>query len=455
MMGRGRPPGLHTTEKAQDTQGTLRRLLGYLRQQTWVMVVVIALTAVTALLDAVGPFLTGQAIDFLPQGNWEGVIRVCLARLGIGLVSATGSWLMSYLMAQVAQSTVEQLRNELITKLQTLSLRFFDRHAHGDLMSRLTNDVENVSNVLTANATQLLGSGLMVTAVTVMMFITNVPLALTTLLSLPVMLVLTRKITGFTRKRFREQQMHLGALNGIIEESVSGQRVIQAYVHEEATIATFDKANRQLQATATEAEIYSGAMGPLMNMVNNFSLAIVGAVGGWFVLRGWATVGTIASFMAYSQMFARPLNHIAMLVNTIQSALAGAERVFETLDEEPELTDKPDARPLAHIQGKVVFDNVCFGYDSGVPVLKTISMYNNPGETIALVGPTGAGKTTIINLLTRFYDVDNGSIKIDDTDLRDYRMDDLRQKVGLVLQDNFLFADTVMENIRYGRLEAT
>jgi len=243
-------------------------------------------------------------------------------------------------------------------------------------------------------------------------------------------------------------------MNGIIEETVTGQRVVQAYVRERAAAQTFEEANRRLQRASTGAEIFSGVFGPMTNFVNNVSQAVVAGVGGWMALQGMATVGTIASFVNYARQFTRPLRQIASLYNTIQSALAGAERVFEILDEVPELTDAPDAQPLEEIRGDVTFDDVCFGYEKGVPVLKHVSLHAEPGQIVALVGPTGAGKTTIVNLLTRFYDIDSGSIGVDEMDIRQAKKDDLRRKLGIVLQDTFLCSDTVMENIRYGRLDA-
>jgi len=357
-------------------------------------------------------------------------------------------------MAGVALRAVRDLRSDLFAKLQTLSLRFFDQRAHGELMSRLTNDVENISNILTTSATQLLASVLGLVGVVVMMFALNVPLALVSLVVMPLTYGLTRFVAQRTRQGFREQQQTLGALNGIIEETITGQRVVKAYVRERAAMEDFTVVNRQLQRAATRANILAGFMGPLMNMVNNLGLAVVAGAGGWLAVQGLATVGIIATFINYAGRFSRPLNQIAQLFNSIQSALAGAERVFEIMDEVPDL-DAPDARALSHIAGDVVLDDVCFGYEQGVPVIKNVSLHAEPGQMIALVGPTGAGKTTIANLLTRFYDVDSGAICIDGHDVRAVKKDDLRRKLGLVLQDNFLFADTVMQNIRYGRLDAT
>jgi ATP-binding cassette subfamily B multidrug efflux pump len=455
--GPGHGPGMTGGgQKARDARGTLVRLWGYLKREKWALVGVVSLVLLTTALNVTGPALMGIAIDrFILAGDMVGLARIALAMLAIYVLASLGVWLQQIVMASVAQHAVRNLRNDLFARLQTLSLRYFDQHPHGDLMSRLSNDVENISNVLTASATQLIASVLTVSGVTVMMFVVNAPLAVVTLLILPLMMTLTKGVAQRTRTGFRAQQRHLGELNGIIEETITGQQVVKAYVREEKATEEFGVANRQLQQAATQAEIFAGTMGPIMNLVNNVSLALVAGAGGWMALQSWATVGTIAAFISYARQFSHPLNQIAQLFNVIQAAIAGAERVFEVLDEEPELTDAPDARPLEHIAGKVTFEDVCFSYEKGVPVLKHVSMYNNPGEIVALVGPTGAGKTTIINLLTRFYDVDSGAIRIDGVDIRDFRKDDLRHKLGLVLQDNFLFADTVMANIRYGRLDAT
>ncbi|MBN1259140.1 MAG: ABC transporter ATP-binding protein [Anaerolineae bacterium] len=459
LMGRRGGPGMHMHgggAKVKDTRGTLLRLWGYLKRQKWTLVGVGALVIASTVLNVVGPALMGVAIDqFIAQGDLNGLARIALTMLAIYALASLGIWLQQTIMVGVAQRTVRDLRADLFAKLQTLSLRYFDQHSHGDLMSRLSNDVENISNVLSTNATQLVSSTLMVIGVVVVMFVINVPLALATLLIVPLMAFLTRKLGTYTRSGYRDQQRYLGELNGLIEETITGQQVVKAFVREGEVTKTFTAANTKLKRAATRAEIAAGAMGPIMNMVNNINLALVAGAGGWLALRELATVGTIAVFVNYTRQFARPLNEIAQLFNVIQSALAGAERIFEVLDESPELSDAPDARPMENVKGKVTFEDVSFGYEPGVPVLKSVTMYNNPGETIALVGPTGAGKTTLINLLTRFYDVDSGSIRIDGVDIRDIKKDDLRRKLGLVLQDNFLFADTVMENIRYGRLEAT
>jgi ATP-binding cassette subfamily B protein len=443
------------TEKSRNTRGTLLRLWGYLQRQSWVLVGTGLLVAVTSLADLLGPYLMGLAIDqYINKSDLPGLAHLAWLMIVACSVAAAGTWLQTYLMAGVAQRIVRDLRKDLFARLQTLPLRFFDQRAHGDLMSRLTNDMENISNILASSFSQLLSSVFGLVGVIIIMFALNVPLAVVSLVVMPLTYVLTRAIARRTRQGFRETQQTLGALNGMIEETITGQRVVKAFVRADATLEQFSGVNRRLQRVALRARILAGFMGPLMNMVNNLGLAIVTCSGGWLAVQGLATVGEIAAFVNYAGRLGRPLNQIAQLFSSIQSALAGAERVFELMDEPPEL-DAPDARSLEHASGDVAFDQVCFGYAANVPVLKKVSLHAESGQMIALVGPTGAGKTTIANLLTRFYDVDSGAIHIDGQDVRALKKDDLRRRLGLVLQDNFLFAATVMENIRYGRLEAT
>jgi ATP-binding cassette, subfamily B, multidrug efflux pump len=444
------------TGKAKNARGTLLRLWTYLQRQRWTLVAAGLLVIVTSALDLVGPFLMGRAIDvYIAHHDLSGLARLAELMLGTYVIAALAGWLQAYIMAAVAQRAVRDMRRDLFAKLQTLSLRFFDQRSHGDLMSRLTNDVENVSNTLTSSATQLLGSVLGLVGVVIMMFVVSVPLALVNMVVVPLTYLLTRFVIGRSRAEFRKQQQQLGELNGIIEETVTGERVVKAYVREEAVIKEYDVVNRRLQGAATRAQILAGFMGPTMNMVNNMGLAVVAGAGGLMAVQGIATIGEIATFINYTARFSRPLNMIAQMFNSFQSAVAGAERFFQILDEVPEPADVPGASPLADIRGDVVFDDVCFGYEPASPVLQHVNLHAEPGQTVALVGPTGAGKTTIANLLTRFYDLDGGAIRIDGLDVRDVRRGDLRRALGLVLQDNFLFADTVLENIRYGRLEAT
>ncbi len=450
------PGALGTGEHARDVQGTVQWLWGYLRQQRLGLAGVFLLVAASTAFDSLGPYLMGRAIDdYILKQDIPGLVRQVLLMVGAYVGGSTATWLQTYVVAAVAQRTVRDIRMDLFAELQTLSLRFFDQRAHGELMSRLTNDVENVSTVLTESVTQFFSSILMLVAVAVIMVWLNWRLALVSLVTIPLMVTLTTYVARRTRRGYRQQQRALGELNGLIEETISGARVVKAYGQEDAAIEVFESANSELRRASTLAQTFAQVLGPMSNMVNNIGYAIVAAAGGWMAVRGLITVGAIASFVDYSRRLTRPLNQIANLYNSIQSAIAGAERALELLNEVPELADADGAPDLRPIAGEVMFDDVSFSYEEGVPVLRNVSLRAEPGQTVALVGPTGAGKTTIVNLLTRFYDIDQGRITIDGQDIRTVRKDSLRRQLGIVLQDTFLFTGTVMENIRYGRLDAT
>lgn len=453
----GGPPMafLQDAQKSKNTAATLRRLWTYLERQRWMLVGVLVLVTVTAVVDLIGPYLLGLAIDrYIAMGDLAGLAWLLGWMFLSFVVAAAGTWWQTYLMAGVAQRVVRDLRADLFGRLQTLPLRTFDQRPHGDLMSRLTNDVENVSNVLATSASQLISNLIGLVGVIGLMLWINVPLAIVSLIVMPLTVLITRAIAARTRVGFRETQGALGELNGIIEETITGERVVQAFGREAATVEQFAVVNRRLQRVALRARTLTSFMGPLMNMVNNFGLAVVACAGGWLAVASLATVGVIASFINYAGRLGRPLNMIAQLFTSIQAALAGAERVFELMDETPE-PDVDAPAPFLHIYGRVRLSDVTFGYEPDMPVLKHVSLEAEPGQMIALVGPTGAGKTTIANLLTRFYDIAAGKIEIDGIDVATVKKDDLRRRIGLVLQDNFLFADTVMANIRYGRLDAT
>jgi ATP-binding cassette subfamily B protein len=444
-------------ERAKDQRTTILRIWRYLRRQRLALISTVIMVVITTALNLLGPYLMGVAIDrYILPHDLSGLARIAAIMLASYALSSLLTWAQSYVMASAAQRTVSDLRSGLFYKLQTMELRFFDQRAHGDLMSRLTNDIENVNAVLSESIVQLVSGVLSLIAVAIAMIWLNPILAAITLVTIPsLMILLSRWIASHTSEGFRRQQAQLGDLNGLIEETVTGQRVVVAYSREQTALKQFSTSNIALRQAATHAQVYAGFVGPTMNFVSNIGLTVVAAVGGWLALQGLATVGNIATFINYSRQFGRPLNEIANLYNTIQSAVAGAERVFAILDETPRLQDAPDAKPLARIQGDVHFDDVSFSYQPETPILQHISFHAKPGQIIALVGPTGAGKTTIVNLLTRFYDIDSGQISLDGQDIRTLKMDDLRRQVGLVLQDTFLFAGTVMDNIRYGRLEAT
>jgi ATP-binding cassette subfamily B protein len=451
-------PKMVMTEKvvAKDKKGTSRRLWEYLRSQKFGLVMVFVTVAATSIFGLLGPYLMGMAIDqYILVGDLPGLARISLVMIGVYLISALTSWFQIYIMAPVAQKTVMAIRVDLFARLQTLSLRFFDKQPHGELMSRISNDVDNISNVLNEGVLQFIGGIIMLISVITVMFLLNVWLAMVSLISLPLIVLLGKVISKHTRTRYRDQQASLGALNGIIEETITGGKVIKSYGQEDAAIDSFEVANLKFKKAAIKAQTFLVIPGPFMGFFNNISFAIIASAGGLFVIHGIASVGNIATFISYSRQFGRPMSQLANLYNTLQGAIAGAERVFEIIDEIPEIVDVENAKALVDIKGDVVFENVTFGYDKSHPVLKNVSLHARPGQTIALVGPTGAGKTTIINLLTRFYDIDQGEIYIDGCNIREVKKDSLRSQLGVVLQDTYLFTGSVMENIRYGRLEAS
>lgn len=454
--GPGRGMMMHKA-RAKNTKGTLRRLWNYLRRQRLGLIAIVVLTLCSTCLTLAGPYLIGVAIDqyIIPQ-NYSGLLWLCLSLLGVYVLSSAMSWIQLYVMTGVSQRTVWELRNDLFAHLQQLPLPYFDSKTHGELMSRTTNDIENVSNTLNQTVTQLLSSFLTVIGAIVLMLSLNVWLTLVSLVVIPLAMLLTSQIAKRTRKHFSSQQKSLGELNGFIEETVSGQKVVKTFNREAKATEQFHAINSKLRDVGSKAQILSGFIGPVMNVINNISYALVATVGGWMAFNGLVTIGVIVSFLNYSKQLGRPINELANQFNMIQSALAGAERVFEVMDTptEYERTDDQE-KQLQAVKGEVIFNDVSFSYKKEVPILKHISLTALPGQTIALVGPTGAGKTTIVNLLTRFYDIDNGIITIDGENLRNLEKDSLRSQLGIVLQDAYLFSDTIRENIRYGRLDAT
>ncbi|MDC7242013.1 MAG: ABC transporter ATP-binding protein, partial [Spirochaetales bacterium] len=449
--GRGPGPFHGKKEKASDVKSTLRRLWGYLRAQRAGLVLVFFIVIVTSLLNTAGPWLMKVAIDSCLSGSVDfPALAKLLALMGLIFFGASAlTLLQQWIMASVSQKVVYQLRKEIFAKFQTLTIRYFDTRSTGEMMSRVTNDIDNISNTIAVSVLEILSALFTILSVGAVMLIINWQLALICLCTIPLLILLTKKIAGSTRKGFRDRQRYLGELNGMIEESISGHQVIRSYTKEEALLRSFTETNEQLRKASNKANITSGLMGPLMNMMNNLNYAVTAFAGGVMALYGMVSVGTIAAFLNYSRQFSRPLNQVAQLYTMIQSAIAGAERVFTVLDETPEFDDSPDALPLDEVKGHVEFKDVHFRYVEDIPVLKGIDLEAKPGQTIALVGPTGAGKTTIINLLTRFYDYHRGEISIDGLEIRTLKKNDLRRNLGIVLQDSFLFTGTIRENIRF------
>ena len=441
--------------KPKNTGQTLKQLWTYLSQHKKGIYLVLFYTTTATILQLIAPFLLGIAIDdyILPK-NWNGLLELSALLALIHIGTAIFSWLQQKEMVGVALRTVEHLRLLLFAKLQKLPIPYFDRKKSGELMSRVTNDMENVSTSLTQSTTGIISSIISLVGSMIIMLYMNVWLALLCMVTIPLVMLFTKYVTTFTRKHFAAQQKHLGQLNGFIEETVSGKKVIQITQREQHALHQFNVMNKQLTEASISAQIYTGLVGPIMNVLNHFSFAIIAAIGGWMVFREFTTVGVIVAFMNYSKQFQRPINELANQFNMIQAGIAGAERAFEVINEQDEYT-AVTIQKQSSIIGDVKFENVSFSYSKAQPILNQITIHAKPGQTVALVGPTGAGKTTVISLLTRFYDSFEGDILIDGKSISQFAKDELRAQLGIVLQDAHLFTETVLENIRYGRLTAT
>ncbi|OBR95692.1 MULTISPECIES: ABC transporter ATP-binding protein [Clostridium] len=455
---RGRGRRLGPVEKPKNLRKTLLRLWKYFGSERKLLVIILISVIIDSLVGLIGPYLIGKAIDAMSESygkvNFHMLWVIIMLLLLTYVVDAILTFFQGWIMSGVAQRIIMGLRKNLFGKLQNLPLSFFDMNTHGEIMSRLTNDVENVSSTISQSTVQLMSGVITVLGSFVMMLILSPFLTVVTLITVPMVFLLTKSIAKKTNPLFKNQQIELGKLNGHIEETISGFQVVKAFNHGEKSVEEFNKINYSLCEVGLKAQVWSGFLMPIMNVINNIGFAAVAGVGGILALKNIITVGIIASFLSYSRQFARPLNDIASIFNTLQSAAAGAERVFEVLDEKEELEDISHAKVFDHVKGQVTFENVSFCYRKDVKILKNISFDINPGTKVALVGPTGAGKTTIVNLVTRFYDVSDGKILIDGEDIRNYKRDSLRKCFGIVLQDTYLFAGTILENIRYGKLDA-
>ena len=456
IMTPRRPADPGKIEKAKDPLRAVKGLLRFLIPFKTGMLIVFGLVLIYTVLGLIGPYLMGRAIDqFITTKQAAGLATIALIMLGVYLLNNLFQAIANWVMAGISQRALKQMRKDLFSHLQTLPIAFFDRNPAGELMSRLTNDIDAINQAVSQNVTSLLASVLTMVGILIAMFILNRWLALASLLVVPIMFWFTQFVAKYTRKGFQQLQKHLGELNGVMEESISGQKVVRAFRRNESVIDAFRASNQEVFKAGVYANSYALLLMPLTTVLGNFFVIVLSGLGGWLALRNLVSVGLIATFISYGQNFTNPLRQLANLYNSIQAALAGAERVFEIIDTPSEVDDGPEAVPLSSVHGDVRFENVNFEYKPGVPILKNMTLEAKPGQIFALVGPTGAGKTTIINLLTRFYEINSGSITIDGKDIRQVHKDDLRHELGLVLQDTFLFSDTVMENIRFGRLEAT
>ena len=407
--------------KTKNTKYTLNRIWKYLKRQKISLILVVVIVIITSILSLLAPYLMGLAVDNILNKDINKTLKTLMILLSVFLLNSLFTWVQTYIMVIVSQNTIRDIRKDLFSKLQSLSLRFFDKHSHGDLMSRVTNDIDNINIALTQSVVTIMSILISVVGIVIAMFYLNWIMAITSLITIPLIVLITKVVGNYTKKAFIKRQKHLGDLNGYIEETIGGQEVITLFGKEKYVLDEFIVKNNSLKESSLKSEILSGIIHPLMNFVNNLGFGIVVFVGGYLTLNGATTIGTITSFVNYSREIARPLTQVATLYNTILAAIAGAERVFEIMDEVVDIVEKQDSKEVIELKGEVEFKNVSFGYDEDKLVLKNINLHANPGETIALVGPTGSGKTTVINLLTRFYDVNSGEIKIDNLNIKDYK----------------------------------
>ena len=476
MGGPGHGPGGRHARamggKPKETKQTIKRLLGYLGKDKKHVIIALVCVVISSLSTLAGSYMLSPIINGITEtydkaskaaGDAGVIINEGLKTLGLGIllmlaiygIGVISMYLQQRIMIGVSQRALKTLRKDLFDHIQTLPVRYFDTNATGDIMSRFTNDVDVVGEMLNNTVIQLIQGCISIVGTVSIMLYMNVWLALLTILLVPLMLKAGGSIAKRSSKYYRQQQSALGKLNGYIEETVTGQKVVKVFCHEEKAVAEFTDLNNDLRKKQVKAQFFGGIMGPVMGNIGQVSYGITACVGGLFCLAGRLSLGGLTVFVNYSRQFSRPINEISMQINTIFSALAGAERVFKVMDEEPEEADKPDAVEMDDVKGEVIMEDVSFGYNPDKVILKHINLYAHAGQKVAFVGSTGAGKTTITNLLNRFYDIQEGKITIDGRDIKDYARKSLRSHIAMVLQDTHLFTGTVRENIRYGRPDAT
>ncbi len=447
--------------KLKNSRATIRRIFSYLDRDKKKMFLAFFCVLVSTVSTLAASYMLRPIINtyIFPgdgrPGDPAGLLRALAVMAAVYLAGVVSNYVQSRTMLTIAQNALQRVRDDLFDKMQQLPVRFYDNNSNGDLMSRFTNDVDVLGQMLSSTLVQLFSGALSIIGTLVLMIYTNIWLTLVTLVMIPVMLRAGGAVASRSRKYFSAQQASLGAVNGYVEETVSGQKVVKVFCHEDVAKEEFQILNDDLRRNQIRAQFFGGIMGPVMNCLSQINYSLTACVGGILcVLQGF-DVGGLTVFLTFSRQFSRPVNEISMQVSQVFSALAGAERVFAVMDEDPEPEDDADAVALEPMQGHVILDHVYFGYDPDKIILKDISLYAKPGQKIAFVGSTGAGKTTITNLINRFYDIQSGSITIDGVDVKHLKMDNLRQNIAMVLQDTHLFTGTVRENIRYGRLDAT
>ncbi|MDU7213036.1 ABC transporter ATP-binding protein [Clostridium sp.] len=450
---------MSNNEKPKNLKNTLSRLWGLFGREKRFFILIFFLIAADTLILLLVPYLIGKAVDVISVGvnnvDFTVVKRIIYILISVYVIDSSINLIQGLSMAGISQRIVKNIRNGFFDKLQKLPTSYFDGNLNGDIMSRLTNDIDNISTTISSSISTLMSSSISIIGSLIMMIVLSPILTIAGLITAPLVLILSKTIAKRTKIYFKEQQVALGNLNAHIEESISGLEVIKAFNHEEKIKSAFEDLNRDLRVKGYKAQIWTGYLMPLINVINNFGFAVVDLLGGILAVSNMITIGIIASFISYSKQFVRPLNDIANIFNTLQSALAGAERVFEVLDQKEEVEDKKACKKLKNVRGNVEFKDVSFGYNEDNIVLHDISFKVEEGKSLAIVGATGSGKTTIVNLLTRFYEITEGSITIDGVDIRDYSRDSLRSNFGIVLQDTYLFSGTIKENIMYGKEAAT
>jgi len=447
--------------KPKNSKETVKRLLSYLEKDKMWMGAAFLCVIVSTLTNLAGSYMLRPIINtyIVPldgsRGDSTGLFRALIVMAGIYLLSVAANYTQSRIMLTIAQNALQRIREELFAKMQKLPLRFYDTNNNGDLMSRFTNDVDTIGNMLSSTLVQLFSGALSIIGTLVLMIYTNIYLTVITVVMIPLMMKAGGFVAGRSQKYFSAQQSALGALNGYIEETIQGQKVVKVFCHEDVAEEEFGYLNGDLRDKQIKAQFFGGIMGPVMGNLSQVNYALTACIGGLLCVFRNFDVGGLTVFLNFSRQFSRPINEISMQISNVFSALAGAERVFAVMDTEPEPADDTEAVSVEPVSGEVVLEHVTFGYDADKVILNDISLYAKPGQKIAFVGSTGAGKTTITNLINRFYDIQSGTITVDGTDVRHIRRNELRRNIAMVLQDTHLFTGTVMENIRYGRLDAT
>lgn len=455
----GRPKISDKTDKPRDTGYVLKRLWHYVSHYKLYLITAIVLTMCSNILALVGPMLSGFAIDAIEPGKGRVVFKTVFYYAGwmiaFYVVSSVLSYILSVLMIRFSQKIIHKMREDLFTRLVELPVSFFDRNQVGDIISKFFYDIDTVNTSLSSDLIQICTSFITVIGSFVMMVIISPTLVLVMLVTIPMSLLYTRYMAKKVRPLFRTRSRKLGELNGFVEEMVSGQMTIKAYAAEDSVMEKFDRINKETVGAYYQAEYYGSMTGPTVNFINNLSLSLITVMGAVLYLFGKMTLGNISSFVQYSRKFSGPINEMANIISELQSAMAAAERVFKLMDEIPEPADKENAAELTDVKGDVRLEGVSFGYLPEKPVINNLFFHARPGCLTAIVGPTGAGKTTIINLLMRFYDIWGGNIWVDENEIRDIKRNSLRKSYAMVLQDTWLFSGTIFDNIAYGKENAT